>query len=265
MINAYRGILNRINYALNSETISGMPEKIFDMALIWYHRPDEQVRGPPTHTHTWPTWSWAGWQDNVITQWAPEINKPKAASDSWVNNHAGKIEFWHRGVHGTDLKLVQTGAGDISNPPPPKFPQHISLHFLQFYTRVMRNPSITLRYSTAGEIWGKDGSLAGMVYYDGKAFIPHRDYVFAMLCRAPHGDENFDVTVWNATDDPLSDNDTPSTYADKPRISAKGKDLRWVMMLHWHDEGYYQRVGMGWVLQDLVDQFDWNPQWIVVH
>lgn len=346
VISAYHGVLNRVCDAMNSSWIVGLPEKIFDRALIWYHKPSDQLpeKGPPMRTESqFPTWTWAGWKNDKIIYFGQLARKK--ALNSWQRKQAGKMEFWCTDTNGQNLRLIDTGAGNRHKPPQPAYPSGIARHFLQFRTRVMKPEGYTYmppvsriipQPPVAAELWGMNSTLAGMVYPDGEYMDQSlHEYEFAMLARAPNGDMNFDEKFQDSeeeslvgddenssessdansesssndysgdedsndsdedsndesaddsedsnhgsndnnddgsgTDDPWVDesddnsDDSDDTGKDtgEPRMSAEDVDLRWLMMLKKQD-GYYVRVGMGWILESLIDQFNWEEKWIAV-
>jgi len=199
---------------------------------------------------------------NPNTDHNKEVNK-------WLHKHGSHIKFWYTDENGLNMRLVKTanlGHQDVYLPAS-VYPSSVRTHFLQFYTKVACIPTMTLRSATCCEIWGKNYNSShpvGIIYYDGVAIVPSTPYVLAQLCRAPHGDRNFDWAVGNPSRDDISEDG----LNNRPRIWAKDTDLRWVMMLEWFPvsvtEGYYRRVGMGFIKEDKLEYLDWVNKWVAV-
>ncbi|OCL02675.1 HET-domain-containing protein, partial [Glonium stellatum] len=56
-LNAFSGILSLFQYRLGGEMISGLPERVLDLALLWIH----EYGAPQLRNREFPSWSWAGW------------------------------------------------------------------------------------------------------------------------------------------------------------------------------------------------------------
>jgi len=64
-LNAYRGILNRINDCLHTRHVHGLPERLLEDALIWHHRQDYNIGRNVKHLDR-PTWSWTRWKGSRL-------------------------------------------------------------------------------------------------------------------------------------------------------------------------------------------------------
>ena len=64
VINALTGLLNIFDLCFKSTMIFGLPEVLFDIALLW--RPTERLtRRTTSGGKTFPSWSWTGWKGRV--------------------------------------------------------------------------------------------------------------------------------------------------------------------------------------------------------
>ena len=65
MLNALGGLLQIFEQSFKSDIAYGLPEVLFDIALLW--RPTEQLmlRRDAGHGAAFPSWSWAGWKGRV--------------------------------------------------------------------------------------------------------------------------------------------------------------------------------------------------------
>ena len=57
ILNAFSGILSLFQHRLGGEMISGLPERVLDLALLWIH----EYGAPQLRNREFPSWSWAGW------------------------------------------------------------------------------------------------------------------------------------------------------------------------------------------------------------
>jgi Heterokaryon incompatibility protein (HET) len=65
ILRAFSGLSNIFRACFGSNLIYGLPEKLFDIALLW--RPVQQLvpRSQPGSQDIFPSWSWAGWKGQI--------------------------------------------------------------------------------------------------------------------------------------------------------------------------------------------------------
>jgi hypothetical protein len=251
-LNAYRGILNRINDYLHTRHVQGLPEKILEAALIWYHRPDYNFGRNVKHLDG-PTWSWTHWKGSHLLTFgfagtANEHNK-------WLQNYTKKIEFWYTNSKGNNLRQADTGISKQSEPGQYAVPDDIERPFLQFYTRTSTEAVVSFGH-LGGKIKSGDHDLLGYVFPDDLKGNNHKTYTLAQLSQAPNGDSNF---YYERTEE----GDDGELKVFKQTISAE-QDLRWVLLLEYDDRGFYLRRGLGFIPTDQLDNLRWKKKWIAV-
>src|SRR5436305_7861718 len=69
-LNAFTGILQRLETMYKEGFFWGLPIADFQWALLW------QSQWPPQRREGFPTWSWAGWKAGVWPTYPVEITKP---------------------------------------------------------------------------------------------------------------------------------------------------------------------------------------------
>jgi hypothetical protein len=265
-INGFRGILNRVTDSLNTSNLEGLPQSILDMTLIWYHRPDWNM-GKTVQRLNWPSWTWAGWKGGVPTNFLHRAEGNANDRSDWVNNINGHIEYWYTDTDGTNLQQADTGFPLQDNPPTPAFPLDVERRILQLRTSVTTHAVVTFGRWGVGEIRTSTNELVGIVYPDDLRGDSSLGYTLAMLSRAPDGDANFNFGLYSPDEDGLmEDGDDSDSRTARAAISAKGRDLRWVLLLVWDARGFYQRRGLGFIHTDKVSWLHWKPdkEWIAL-
>jgi hypothetical protein len=128
---AFSGILNSFENDLGP-SIFGLPERIFDIVLLWYSDP------LATRRPQFPSWSWCGWviKDCGIS-WLVVVESLRGRTNAWVrpskkeqplSNDGGDVIFEARGSR---VMLAGT-RGDIVMPQPLKSIRTLTNNLLQF-------------------------------------------------------------------------------------------------------------------------------------
>jgi len=272
-INAFKGILNRITHNLGTRSLAGMPQSILDMALIWYHRPDiaAALKRRQLRAHHMPSWSWAAWTGLALSAWAPEGKRVDRLQ--WIDNYAGHIEYWYTDPNDNTLRQVNTGGTLASHSPSPVFPSGMQGQFLQLRTHVsqdffLKNGSMgyeirTTQDHTVGIAYLDNGGKGGRS--DGGDLDLTTRLTLAQLSRAPTGDSSFDYGYGEML---LKDGDDGSgIITDKPALSAKNHDLRWVLILAYSAPRTFRRAGVGHIREHKKGLISWSEQkeWIALY
>jgi hypothetical protein len=242
-----------------------MPQSMPDMALVWYHRPDNA--GPlgrkPTRALNASSWSWAAWTDVVVSRWVPE---GKAIDrQHWMDKHDGQIEYWYTDANGNNLQRVDAGLQSTYWPPTGlAFSPGIHAQFLQFTTYISQDFFVTTG-SMGHEIRTRKNDVIGIVYVDGGKLDSNRSFMLAQLSRAPKGNSTLDYGYGSVS---MGDGDDPSDIITvKPALSAQHRGLRWVLLLAWEVGNTYRRVGVGHVHEEKGGWIAWSQQkqWIALY
>lgn len=272
-VNAYQGVLNRItraaaaalrtsNPSAHEGQLWGMPQVMLDMCLIWYHRPDMNV-GRVVDRIRGPSWSWAGWKGGVVTNFLPTDGA------AWFRHHARSMPIWYTNdgsdpsAYSSTLKPADTGFTTTSaTPPDPAFDTALKHFFLQIYTH--RNTdavSISFDGMGVGRIRTQAGTrhhdgLLGLVYADHLQGDDNEDVFLAWLGHAPAGDPNFDFEITVPSEDRVA--------VPRAALSAKDRDVRFVLLLALDPRGFYRRRGLGFVPTSHLGWIAWQEEWMVV-
>jgi hypothetical protein len=297
LLSGFRGLLNRITDNMHhTHPLMGLPRGHFDMGLIWYHRPDMNAVGglQPVRTR-FPSWAWAGWYviwslSNLLVYRIEKGLTSSTTQQGQRRHHSlgapreparpalmGPVPRHDRRpavlVPARQVnadypdELLPVHIGDAHVPPAPQFPTEVNRFFLQFEALTMIAPADfgVGPVNGVGEIRTDDGTdrTAGMVYAD-DLLGRYTNFTFALICRAPMGDVNFDCGIWDAEENPARTGDTGDSFVSKPSVSAKGKDIWWVLMLDWYGRGFYQRAGLGFIRTDRLGWFSWSKEMIAI-
>lgn len=69
-LNAITSLLSVMSFSFSGGFISGLPEMFFDEALLWQPAEPMQRRQASATANNLPSWSWAGWEGEIMTdQW----------------------------------------------------------------------------------------------------------------------------------------------------------------------------------------------------
>lgn len=105
-IPAFKGISNVLEERFQTELFWGLPESVFDLALLW--RPMDMWENAQGRTLGVPTWSWASWPGPV--SYTREIDAGYIESET----HAQPLhEYWKGDVEGCLFKVAQHAQATI--------------------------------------------------------------------------------------------------------------------------------------------------------
>lgn len=267
--NAFLGILNRINLACGSTgvyaLVYALPTVFFDVALIWWHRPDRNIDRNVKRYQKFPSWSWMGWQEGVVNQFVP--GKTALENSDYIDQHTGTTYYWWRGPQ-TSLypiwdstaqgNLLSTGLGlnrSIPNPakPSPSWTGTPDTGLLQFDGTWLQSGQVEF-YGTygMGNIRSEQGDIVGACYADDQRGRNDINYGLILLSKAGQGrafDSGGTLSMnINGSEQFIEDNQ----FYLHPNITAD-QSLYWVMIVKDHSlfssNGIYERVGLGWIKQ----------------
>jgi hypothetical protein len=89
ILKAFSGFLQVQQRMIGTDSLSGLPTSIFDMALLW------QPVGPMQRRDGFPSWSWAGWQGRV--RWSGDtMELASERSSASKDAEKLKITMWLR-------------------------------------------------------------------------------------------------------------------------------------------------------------------------
>ena len=100
---AFNGIGNLLCGALGGALIHGLPSSHFDWALLWEAQ-DAPRRREGIDGERFPSWSWCGWQGEVVKYKATILSGCEANLHEWITSHTW-ISWYIRDVSG-NLRLV---------------------------------------------------------------------------------------------------------------------------------------------------------------
>jgi len=268
-VNAFQGILNRINRSLNTHaSITGLPEGMLDMALIWYHNPNFNwaMGMTPERLPRFPSWTWAAWKGPtwkgkpgkgpawsglVTIPWIPDGAEQDRID--WVQNHAGRIEYWYQGLDGSFRRAKTNGPHSAPPPFPAGVPPGLHCDFLVIKTHISQDFCLTdPQGGTRGscELRTQQNVLLGIVYAD-DAMLQQgpKPAVLAKLCTAPNGDDSFDYSYPDGVEGNMPN----------PPISARDTSICWVLLLVW-DTFSFERRGLGFIHTNKLGWINWSQE-----
>jgi hypothetical protein len=283
----FLGILNRVTNDFTLKIVYGLPQAFFQVALVWWHRPDRNVNRNVKRNFKFPSWSWMGWKEGIPSQFVPY----EIAQDNYnyVLNMAS-IKFWWRNVSDLTLKPVWTstaqadvdsknllGAGRTfvnSAPPAPAWTANSSGvmptgGMLQFDAKWLQNCQVDFAKSDygIGAISTGEGELVGICYADDQQGDDSLNYSFIQLCEADNcyafdssGSLYMDINGTKQNNEHYKFNIDPPLQADRK--------LCWVMVVKQHSkygsQGVHERVGLGWVKKSKLSSLQPSTYTIVI-
>jgi hypothetical protein len=259
--NAFLGILNRILYNCHTTPLYAMPKSQFDMALIWWHRPDMNTERNIQRNVISPSWSWVGWMGGMQVQFSP--GHSFRDNQKWLQRYSGRTYYWWADIgsnnltpvwdRANQLRLQQNDPGHGRNIPNRATPVAMfsgdpSRSFLQFRGTKVTGFGLRFQLYGIGEIRDMNNELAGIVYADEQRANSSNSYEFILLTKAKNP-KNFDVGNWLPTLAPLQYNRGLQEMQTRAGMAAKNHRVYWVMMVELTTRNFYERKGMGWITQ----------------
>lgn len=101
ILNAFAGISKALAAGLDASMCYGIPNSVFDWALLW--QPSQKLR----RRSEFPSWSWAGWIGGVDWSLKPFTRLSSKELQDWLTMHTW-IVWYQRGLRASEHTLVWT-------------------------------------------------------------------------------------------------------------------------------------------------------------
>ncbi|KAF9886497.1 hypothetical protein FE257_011404 [Aspergillus nanangensis] len=278
LLNGFRGVLSHLTGMMKTHSIYGLPRSMFDVALVWWHLPTINAGNTISRNHRGPSWSWAGWMGGTPIPFLPPGSVRQR--NKFLTRHDPGIPFWYKSPGAKNMQLVWTKAlrlklgvanpgygrpGFKTTPRPPSLPSYLrGKHWSLCFRAEMLPPGSVLAQFYPwgrGEIQTSSGQVVGIVYADEQLGSGlWNAFEFIVLYKSKKGDQTFNNGRLLTFPGPYGG------FTPYPKIRAEGLSLKWVLMVAWDPRGFYERKGLGFIVNSQLGLFGrLRKEWVFLH
>lgn len=252
ILNAFSGILSLFQHRLGGEMISGLPERVLDLALLWIH----EYGAPQLRNRGFPSWSWAGWVGTSSYSSGPlfpnhthryGVKLPPAPIRPQIEGLQIAYQTPKRDVQ-RDLREIEQSDDvmpySLSDNPVVQRGQDI----LHFWTQTVESHHFKLsrHLSPPLQIWNAEGIHCGILFdhpgLDYNYVSGTSEFVLLSRTKRPTETNTRGIKITNSMGQ-------YETIFDHRKFEQRPWCLMNVMLVQWNED-YAERISLGQIHED---------------